>query len=104
MPRINFTLLRSGDTTLDRVQVEIQTSLLPLLELPFASGSLIKDQVLGTSDTYVDHKLGITPEGWMIIKQNADTSIYESATTNHVPDKAIILKAGATVTVSIFFF
>ena len=104
MPRVNFTLLHSGNATLDRVQDSIQTSLQPLLELPFASGSLIKDQVLGTSDTYVDHKLGITPEGWLIIKQNADTSIYESATVNHAPSKNIILKAGASVTVTIFFF
>jgi|TARA_R100001443_G_scaffold33383_3_gene47301 hypothetical protein len=104
MSRVNFTEIHTGDAKIDQLQSNIRTAISPLLSLPFADGVHKTDVALGTSDTLVDHGLGRKFVGYIITKQNADTSVFESSTTNNFPDVQMILKAGATVTVDLFFF
>ena len=104
MSRISFTQLSTGSAPVDQVQGYIATALNPLFQLPFASGNRVQDQEITTADTIVDHGLEQTPEGWIILKQDAAVVIYESATANDFPETTVILKAGGTVTVDIFFF
>ena len=104
MSRISFTQLSTGSPATDQVQGYIATALNPLFQLPFASGNRIQGQDLDTSDTIVDHGLEQKPEGWIVLKQDAAVVIYESATTNDFPETTIILQAGGTVNVDLFFF
>jgi hypothetical protein len=104
MSRGNFTQLYTGDAAADQVQGYIATALQPLLDLPFAAGNRVQDVELSTSDTFVNHGLNQKPEGFIITKSNAAQSVYESATENDFPDRIMILKAGGSVTVDIFFF
>ena len=104
MSRISFTQLSTGNAATDQVQGYIATALNPLFQLPFASGNRVQDVDITTADTIVDHGLEQTPEGWIILKQNAAQVIYESATVNDFPETTVILKAGGTVTADLFFF
>ena len=104
MSRISFTQLSTGNAATDQVQGYIATALNPLFQLPFASGNRVQDLDFTTADTIVDHGLEQTPEGWLILKQNAAQVIYESATVNDFPETTVILKAGGTVTADLFFF
>ena len=104
MSRVNFTEIHTGDAKVDQLQSNIRTAISPLLSLPFADGVHKTDVALGTSDTLVDHGLGRKFVGYIVTKQNADTSVYVSTTSNDFPETQIILKAGATVTVDLFFF
>tara|TARA_R110000764_G_scaffold44250_1_gene99631 strand:+ start:249 stop:563 length:315 start_codon:yes stop_codon:yes gene_type:complete len=104
MSRISFTQLSTGNAATDQVQGYIATALNPLFQLPFASGNRVQDVDITTADTIVDHGLEQTPEGWIILKQDAAQVIYESATVNDFPATTVILKAGGTVTADIFFF
>ena len=104
MSRISFTQLSTGNASTDQVQGYIATALNPLFQLPFASGNRVQDQDLSTADTIVDHGLEQKPEGWIVLKQDAAVVIYESATVNDFPEATIIMQAGGTVTVDLFFF
>ena len=104
MSRINFTQLYTGDAASDQVQGFIATALQPLFQLPFADGNRVKDVDLGTSDSFVNHGLDHTPEGFLVLKLNAAQVVYESATANDFPDRIMILKAGGTCIADIFFF
>ena len=104
MSRISFTQLSTGNAQVDQVQGYIATALTPLFQLPFASGNRVQDVEITTSDTIVDHGLEQTPEGWIVLKQDAAQVIYESATANDFPETTIIMKAGGTVTADLFFF
>ncbi len=104
MSRISFTQLSTGSAPVDQQMGYIATALNPLFQLPFASGNRVQDVDITTADTIVDHGLEQTPEGWIILKQNAAQVIYESTTVNDFPGTTVILKAGGTVTADLFFF
>lgn len=73
----------------------------PLLNSP----TVVKGIMLNSGvDTIVNHGLGRAVTGWIIIDKNASGDVYQSTTTNTIPTASIILKATATVTVSILFF
>lgn len=59
---------------------------------------------LSTSDAIVAHGLGNPYQGYLVTDRNANYSVYTSATANPFPDRNIILKAGGTVTVSLYVF
>jgi hypothetical protein len=104
MSRISFTQLSTGSPATDQVQGYIATAINPLFQLPFASGNRVQDLDFTTADTIVDHGLEQKPEGWIVLKQDAAVVIYQSATANDFPETTIIMQAGGTVTVDIFFF
>ena len=66
MSRVNFTQLYTGDSSSDQVQGYIATALQPLLQLPFSSGTRVQDVEVTTSDTFVNHGLESTPEGFIV--------------------------------------
>ena len=68
MSRVNFTQLYTGDSSSDQVQGYIATALQPLLQLPFSSGTRVQDVEVTTSDTFVNHGLESTPEGFIVLK------------------------------------
>ena len=104
MSRISFTQLATGNASTDQVQGYIAMALNPLFQLPFASGNRVQDLDFTTADIIVDHGLEQTPEGWIVLKQDAAQVIYESATANDFPETTIIMKAGGAVTADLFFF
>jgi hypothetical protein len=61
------------------------------------SPSRIFDVVVTTSDTKVEHKLGATPTGYVILRKNADENVWDTDSNAN----EIILQASGTVTVRI---
>jgi len=55
-------------------------------------------------DKVLNHGLRRTPKGFVVLKQNAQGSIYESTTTNPRPDLQIILRATSAMTANIWVF
>jgi hypothetical protein len=104
MSRVNFTQIWSPSEEVTRLQSHIRTTLNPLLELPISDGVLQTDLSIATTDTLIDHKLGRQYEGFIITRLKSNSVIYESSSTNDIPDRTIILKASATATADIYFF
>jgi hypothetical protein len=67
------------------------------------SGSLDIIQVtLATGDNTIEHGLGRTPEGRIIVAQDAAADLYDKAHTN--PARYVTLNASGPVTVKLLFF
>ena len=93
-----FKKVNTAIKDLYQTQENVEQVLTPILNSPIIDGVLVKDVDVGTSDTVVNHKLGRSPLGWIVIKRNENAVIYESATTNNNKDKFLILKASSATT------
>ncbi len=69
-------------------------------EIPHLSGRLIEDIAVTTSTKKVNHGLKRIPKGYIIVAQDADARIWETART----DTTITFDSSATVTISIWIF
>ena len=104
MSRPSFTEIQAKEDSVNRLQKNIKTAINPVLALPFSAGVHKKDVAITTSDTLVNHGLDRQMVGYFVTKQNADTNIFVSTTTNTLPNRQVILKAGSSVTADLFFF
>ena len=104
MSRPSFTEIQAQEDSVNRLQKNIKTAINPVLALPFSAGVHKKDVAITTSDTLVNHGLDRQMVGYFVTKQNADTNIFVSTTTNTLPKHQVILKAGSSVTADLFFF
>ena len=98
-----FKKVNTAIKDLYQTQENVEQVLTPILNSPIIDGVLVKDVDVGTSDTVVNHKLGRSPLGWIIVKRNENAVIYESATTNNNRDKFLILKASSATTDTYFW-
>ena len=55
-------------------------------------------------DNVVQHTLGRPAKGWFVVNANAAATVYQSKSTNPVPNQQILLVTSATVTVSLWVF
>ena len=67
---------------------------------PFLKGNLIEGVSLSTTATQLEHKLGLTPLGYIIVSQSASASIFTTAKDQNF----LTLQASASVTVNIWVF
>lgn len=98
-------------TTLPRVDdVKVQRALDTLLnlvnqlsEVQILNGRLIKDVTIEGSGqlTRVAHGLGRLPQGYIVVAQDANDSLFEAAART---DKYFTFDSGATFTVSLWVF
>jgi len=59
---------------------------------------------LTTADASINHTLGREYQGWFVVDQDAEASVYRSSTSNLRPAHQIILKASASVNVRLYIF
>lgn len=76
----------------------------PLLASPFASSGLLKGIVLTTGANTVNHLLGRPLQGWFIVRQRAQASIYDTQDSNPKPGLTLTLVSDANATVDIYVF
>lgn len=90
------------DNVMARFQDNITDYTEQFSQIKFLKGNLIEDVTIATSATNIEHKLGVKPMGYLIVKQNANATIYniESSTD----DKFLSLQASASVKISIWVF
>lgn len=67
-------------------------------------GLLIEDLPLTTAAKNVAHGLGRPVAGYIVIKRNANAVVYDNESTNTKKTQFLILRASATVTVSLWVF
>ena len=97
-----FNKINVTDYELSRVQDAVDSALNGLNQVPFINGVVVENvPLLSASDNQVFHGLGRTFRYWSILRNNANSVIYE-ATTQIFPDKIITLKCSANCTVSVW--
>lgn len=99
-----YKRVRTLDPTLNRIQDSVAEAVRDLTNAIFANGILLKDQAIGTGNTYIKHGLGRVPQGYIIAGRNANANVYTSSTTNNRPKEELILGASTAVTVDLLVF
>ena len=94
-----FKRLFIGDSTLSRFQDNVTTWAAQFEPCPFLIGVSI-ETTIGTSNTVINHKLQKTPQGFLILSQNANAVIWQISSD----DQTITLRASASVGVKIWVF
>lgn len=94
-----FKRLFFNDQVMSRFQDNVTTWTDQLSGCPFLRGVLI-ETLITSSDTIINHGLGKTPEGYLVLSQDANTPIWK-ITSN---ENAITLKASTNVNVKIWVF
>lgn len=96
-----YKKLSSLDPVVKQLQENIEQAINPVLTKEIINGILIKDIVLTTGSVdKVNHKLGRNPIGYIVVKRNANSVIWESA----MDSRTISLNCSANVTVTLWIF
>lgn len=104
MNRPEPTIIQHTDETVNRIQRAIIEPLQFLMRLPTNAAQVMRAGLqLSTGDTRVAHGLGRTPQGWFVVRNNANTTIWE-ATASTDPKTFLNLRASGACTVTVIFF
>lgn len=94
--------LAFGDNVISRFQDNLTEFTEQLVQNKMLKGTLIQDVIIGTSDTPIQHLLGVKPMGYLIVNQTASATIYN--VESKTDDKFLTLKASASVKISLWVF
>lgn len=95
----------TDDDTLNAVQNNVEQTFRALLLSEIVDGNLIEDVFLPAStETLVEHKLGRELRGYIVVKRNAGSNIFDKQDVNIASDRFLILDTNVAVTVSLWVF
>jgi len=96
----SFEKVNFKDYKYETIQKNTDTFLIQLKSFPMFKGNLLKDIELSATALNVPHRLGRTPEGYLITKKNANATVW-----NGEMDQSIIsLTASGNVTVDLWIY
>lgn len=91
----------TNDHKLNQIQNNMEQAITPVLDKAIIDGILLKDIAITTGSVdIVDHKLGRTPLGYIVVKRSANSVIWDSATNS----RSISLNCSANVTINLWIF
>lgn len=101
---LKLPIFHSDDQDLQLVQTKWASVLNPLLASPMSTGVLLKSIRLVTGANAINHMLSRNLQGWLIVRQRAAASIYDTQDTNSTPGLTLNLVASAPVSVDLYVF
>jgi len=94
-------VFKPGDQEFNRLQDSIEQAVNPVIDSRIVDGVYIKEVDLSTSDTFVEHKLGREPLGFIVVRKFATGDVYESLTdadgNNYNRKRFINIKASTSL-------
>ena len=101
----DFKKIKVDDKTTERFQDNVEQAIKPIISVPILDGVLCEDVSLtaGISNE-VEHMLGRKPRGYMIVRKQRDTRIWDLQETNDTPTTTLSIACSHDSTVSIWIF
>lgn len=99
-----LTKFKTPDTALTLLQTAWADKLDPIIDNPLSQGVLLPALSLRSGSNIINHKLGKELQGWLIVRQNASATFYDTQASNSLPGLTLTLVASAPVTVSLYVF
>lgn len=96
--------IQTTDQTLNRIQQNILTPMNQLIANAILNNGILPSVALASGSTIVNHKLGRTLQGWIIVRQRALASIYDNQDSNTDQTNTLILVSDNAVVVDILVF
>lgn len=90
--------------SLPLMQTQWAQQLDPIISNELLQGRLIQNVSLINGQTAINHGLSRKLIGWFIVGQNAQASIWDSQSSNQMPQLTLVLNSTAAVTVALWVF
>lgn len=95
---------QSEDKSLMLLQTAWASQIDPVLRNPLTQGNLLKNVTLASGANVVDHKLGRKLQGWVLTRQRAAASVFDTQDLNPTPALTLTLTSSAAVVVDLLVF
>ncbi len=92
------------DQSLALLQTSWASQLDPLLQNPITEGHLLPSVSLTTGANVINHRLGQKLQGWVLTRQRAVGSVYDTQDSNNMPQLTLQLTSSANMVVDIYVF
>ncbi len=100
-----FRFFKAKDEEVNALSRNVMDFVSQLYNVPILDGLLIEGVELDSAtSTIVNHGLGRAIRGWIIVKQDASSSIYALEVEQSTPLTTLVLKCSADVKVSLWVF
>jgi hypothetical protein len=96
--------LLSNNLSLPLLLTQWSGTLNPLLKSPIATPVLLSKISLTSGANTINHTLGTTLQGYIVVLNSAAATFYDSQSTNPSPARTLILNASADTVVSLLVF
>lgn len=93
----------TDDMALSLLQTQWSSTLNPIISLP-QNNSLILTNIILSSSSIINHKLGRNLIGWEIIRQRGKAQVYDTQDTNPNPSKTLTLVSSSGISVDLLVF
>lgn len=97
-------VFHTDDKDFQMMQTRWASELNPALSNPLMQGSILTNVSLVTGANVINHLLGRKLVGWIIVRQRAAASIYDTQDANPTPTLTLTLTSSANVTCDIEVF
>lgn len=95
---------QSDDTPFQLMQNSWGAILNPIIGAEIVNSSILEKIALTTGNNSVNHKLGRTLKGWIIVRQRGAAQVYDSQDNNSMPNLTLVLVSSASVNVDLLVF
>lgn len=103
MPRIrDFKKVGTSSKDLAKLQDNLEEFIKPLVLSSIIDGVLLKDLKLVSGLNAINHKLNRKPEGWIVVKSDANATFWQSV--SELEKQILNLNSSAAATVSLWVF
>lgn len=99
-----FNVLNTDTPDLTQVQQNLVRTLQPVFSTPILGGNLLTGQALTSGTNTINHGLGRKLNGWLIVRQRAQASIWDSQDSNKSPNLTLVLFVDNPVNCDIYVF
>jgi|ERR1700677_2378928 len=99
-----FSVLNTDDQSLQLIQQNLVRCLTPVFNTPTMGGNLLTGQALASGTNTINHGLGRKLNGWIIVRQRAQASIWDAQDSNKSPNLTLVLFVDNPVNCDIYVF
>lgn len=100
-----FRRVRTDREDVKQLQDAVANTFQTILGRQIIDGLLLEDVELVTGSIQtVEHKLGRKLAGYIVVKRDAEATVWDSQAASTLPEKTLSLNVSANVTVSLWVF
>ena len=96
--------VQTSSREFNQFQSQVISSVQPVLSNPIVNGRLIESLSVSSGSNIIDHGLGRELLGWIVVRNNANVTFYDTQASNANPARTLLLTASGNATISLYVF
>lgn len=95
---------QNTDRDFQLLQSSWSSVLNPILQKEILNSLILKNISLVSGNNTINHRLGRTLQGWIIVRQRSSASFYDVQDSNLTPDLTLVLHSSGSVSIDLLVF